>query len=100
MASTILSRRSLFRAGVLSASALALAGCESLDGLSTLLDRPPPPIPGERHAVFPSGVNRDTSVPQPMNAPEPEMAPQQEQPARKPRPRRQARRPAEAAPQD
>jgi hypothetical protein len=106
MRSPAMSRRSLARLALLGLGTTALAGCDSLDGLTTLLDRPPPPLPGQRTAVFPNGVQRDTSVPQPMNAPDPEPPPMAAEPAQKKKPRRQARAarpapaPAEEAPQD
>ncbi len=64
-----LHRRNFIRVAALSVSATALAGCESLADIGTLFDRPPPPLPGERRPVFPEGVQRDRSVPQPMNSP-------------------------------
>lgn len=65
-----LSRRLVLRAAVLSAGAVALAGCESLQDIPAMFERRQPPLPGNRQSVFPEGVpGIDRSIPQPANAP-------------------------------
>lgn len=82
-------RRFLLRAGVVSLAALALGGCETLQDIPAMFERRPPPLPGDRQAVFPEGVpGIDRSIPQPANAPSSapaEPPPAQQAPAEQPR---------------
>ncbi|MBN8940933.1 MAG: hypothetical protein J0H01_15635 [Rhizobiales bacterium] len=93
-----LDRRLVLRAGALAALGLGLTACESLQDIPAMFERKPPPLPGDRQAVFPEGVpGVDRTIPQPANAP-PDVAPPAppaEQPPAEQQPRRRrASRPA------
>lgn len=91
MTSSRLDRRLVLRAGALAALGLGLTACESLQDIPAMFERKPPPLPGDRQAVFPEGVpGVDRTIPQPANAP-PDVAPPAppaEPPPAEPQPRR------------
>jgi hypothetical protein len=101
--SAAFSRRSL----LLVASALAVAGCESLDKLNPFEERKTP-LPGDRKPMFPEGVpgvNYGEPPPQPANAPPPAVAEQpaeaaEAKPKGKSKPKAKAKPQEQQAPED
>ncbi|WP_439575370.1 hypothetical protein [Phreatobacter sp.] len=90
MTASMTTRRQVLRAGLLGSLGLGLAGCETLQDIPAMFERRPPPLPGQREAVFPEGVpGIDRGIPQPANAP-PDVAPPP--PSAEPPPEEQPRR--------
>ncbi len=69
--------------------AIGLAGCEAIQDFKPF-DKPAPPLPGERRAVFPGGVPvQNQAIPQPYGTPGAVTpAPVEEAPAEPPKRRR------------